>query len=175
MPETQVTVRQATDADLPQVTREVLNGARTVPGIGSRALGWLIPRPVLSRIYSWLIGTGRGEIWIAESPTALAAVVLLRRAAQADRNRQAVTLSVAADRIPSGQAHREGTVLAPAPDELLSAQRRIPPGEIGQFPWCCHSSLPDRGRSGSSALGTARDRPASQPPLLSGQEGRLVR
>jgi hypothetical protein len=79
MSETQVTVRQARDADLRRVTREVLNGARTVPGIGSRVLGWLIPRPVLTRIYRWLIRTGRGEIWVAESSTAFAAVVLLRR------------------------------------------------------------------------------------------------
>jgi hypothetical protein len=79
MSETQVTVRQATGADLRRVTREVLRGARTVPGIGSRALGWLIPRPLLARIYSWLIRTGRGEIWLAETPTAFAAVVLLRR------------------------------------------------------------------------------------------------
>jgi hypothetical protein len=79
MSETQVTVRQATGADLRRVTREVLNGARTVPGIGSHLLGWLLPRPVLSMIYSWLIGTGRGEIWLAETPAAFATVVLLRR------------------------------------------------------------------------------------------------
>jgi hypothetical protein len=79
MSETQVTVRKATDADLRRVAREVLGGARSVPGIGPRALGWLIPRPVLTRIYAWLIGTERGEIWIAESATAFATVVLLRR------------------------------------------------------------------------------------------------
>lgn len=79
MSETQVTVRRATDADLRPVTREVLHGARTVPGIGSHILGWLLPRSVLSRIYSWLIRTGRGEIWLAETPAAFAAVVLLRR------------------------------------------------------------------------------------------------
>lgn len=79
MSETRVTVRQATDADLRRVAREVLGGARSVPGLGSRVLGWLIPRPVLTRIYSWLIGTGRGEIWIAESASAFATVVLLRR------------------------------------------------------------------------------------------------
>jgi hypothetical protein len=79
VPETQVTVRRATGADLRPVTREVLNRARRVPGVGSRLLGWLLPRPVLTRIYSWLIRTGRGEIWIAETPAAFAAVVLLRR------------------------------------------------------------------------------------------------
>jgi hypothetical protein len=57
----------------------VLNRARRVPGVGSRLLGWLLPRPVLTRIYSWLIRTGRGEIWIAETPAAFATVVLLRR------------------------------------------------------------------------------------------------
>ena len=62
MSETQVTVRQARDADLRRVTREVLNGARTVPGIGSRVLGWLIPRPVLTRIYRWLIRTGQHHL-----------------------------------------------------------------------------------------------------------------
>lgn len=80
MSETQVTVRQATGADLRRVTREVLRGARTVPGVGSHVLGWLIPRPLLAIIYSWLIRRARGEIWIAESSTAFAAVVLLRRA-----------------------------------------------------------------------------------------------
>jgi hypothetical protein len=79
MSETQVTIRQATDADLRRVTREVLNGARAVPGVGSRVLGWLIPRAVLTRVYSWLIRTGRGEIWMAETATAFATVVLLRR------------------------------------------------------------------------------------------------
>jgi hypothetical protein len=79
MSETQVTIRQATRGDLRRVAREVLGGARSVPGVGSRALGWLIPRPALTRIYSWLIGTGRGEIWIAETASAFATVVVLRR------------------------------------------------------------------------------------------------
>ncbi len=79
MPQTQTTIRQATDADLRRVAREVLRGARSVPGIGSHVLGWLLPRPVLTGIYSWLIGTGRGQIWIAETPKAFATVVVLRR------------------------------------------------------------------------------------------------
>jgi hypothetical protein len=81
MPGSQPTIRQATDADLSRVSREVLRGARGVPGIGSRTAGWLLPRPVLSKIYSWLMHSGRGEIWMAETPTAFATIVLLRRGA----------------------------------------------------------------------------------------------
>lgn len=79
MSETQVTIRRASDADLRRVARGALRGARSVPALGPRALGWLLPRPALTRIYSWLLVTGRGEIWIAETATAFATVVLLRR------------------------------------------------------------------------------------------------
>jgi membrane dipeptidase len=75
------TIRQATDADLRRVSQEVLRGARGVPGFGSRALGWLLPRVVLSKIYAWLTHSGRGEIWLAQTPTAFATIVLLRRGA----------------------------------------------------------------------------------------------
>src|ERR1700730_15683355 len=80
------------------------------------------------------VGAGAGVC--VREPDDADAVVLLRRMAQPSRNRQAIALGVASDGIPSGEAHGEGTVLSPAPDELLPAQRRIPLGQIGQLPVC---------------------------------------
>jgi hypothetical protein len=79
MTESEPTIRQATGTDLRRVARGALRGARVVPGVGPHTLGWLLPRPLLTGIYSWLIASGRGEIWIAERGTAFASVVLLRR------------------------------------------------------------------------------------------------
>src|SRR5580658_5608420 len=65
------------------------------------------------------VGAGAG-LGLRE-PDDADAVVLLRRTAQPGRNRQAIALGVASDGIPSGQAHGQGAVLSPAPDELLPA------------------------------------------------------
>ena len=72
-------IRRAQAADTRRVAREVIRGSRGVPGIAPKLLGRLLPAWLLARIYRYMLSSGRGQIWIAETPTAFAAVVALER------------------------------------------------------------------------------------------------
>lgn len=81
MPETGLVIRRAEPADTQLVARWVLRGARSFPGLAPKLLGLLMPRAALARLYRWMLASGRAEIWIAQTGTAFAAVVVLNRGA----------------------------------------------------------------------------------------------
>lgn len=72
-------VRQMEPGDARRVARKALWASRRSPSPPARMLGFLIPTRMLAGIYRWMQSSGRGEVWVAETPTAMAAVVGLRR------------------------------------------------------------------------------------------------
>lgn len=76
---TEPVIRQATVSDTYILAAQARRAARRSPSRAARILGVVLPAVLLARIYAWLIASGNGEIWIAETPTARAAVLALRR------------------------------------------------------------------------------------------------
>jgi hypothetical protein len=72
-------VRRMQPADARAVAGHVRRASRRVPDRRGRLIGRLLPTWVLARLYRWLQDTGRGEIWVLSTPTAMAGVVTLSR------------------------------------------------------------------------------------------------
>jgi hypothetical protein len=72
-------VKRMEREDARRFAAEVRRASRRLPDQRSRIIGTVIPTWLLARIYRWLQNSGRGEIWMAATPTAMAGVVALRR------------------------------------------------------------------------------------------------
>jgi hypothetical protein len=72
-------VKRMERKDARRFAREVRLASWQLPDRRSRILGTVIPTWLLARTYRWLQESGRGEVWMATTPTAMAGVVALRR------------------------------------------------------------------------------------------------
>jgi hypothetical protein len=62
-----------------RVAAHVRRASRRLPDRRARIIGIMLPTWLLARLYRWLQDSGRGEVWIVQTPTAMAGVVGLRR------------------------------------------------------------------------------------------------